>query len=127
LKVEEDVEDPLVMLTDVGLTDPSEALSETVMVAPDVLTTGFWNWSMRSTDAVIDSPLPFGLFEDNVQEKEEEPTVPVHVTVTLVPESILAFVKLSPAAEPALMVSTWVPLVSAPETVMVGEPALVSP
>jgi hypothetical protein len=28
---------------------------------------------------------------------------------------------------PALMVSTWVPLVSAPETVMVGEPALVSP
>ena len=29
--------------------------------------------------------------------------------------------------EPALMVSTWVPLVSAPEAVMVGEPALVSP
>jgi hypothetical protein len=130
LKVDVDVEEPLGMVTEVGVMDPPVALRFTVIVVPKLLTTGFWNWSIITTLAVIELPTPFALLGEMVHANDDVPTVPVHDTAAAVPESMVTLVKLRPAAVPAVTVSAEVvPHVVPPLflAVMVGVSAFSSP
>ena len=97
---------------------------------PDELVTGFRNWSMSSTRAVMNRAFPRGGAGLTAQ-LNESPTVPVQVTSAGAlpwPLPTEASVKLRPAARAAVTVSVWVPdATPALAAVMTGWPARSSP
>jgi hypothetical protein len=97
----EDMEEPFRIDSEVGVSEVPPDLESVTVIAPDVLITAFWNWSIKVTLAVMDRPLPLADSGEIVQAKDVEPTVPVQVTVAA-PLCVDTLLKLTPDAAPAL-------------------------